>query len=239
MGVKTSGLQAVNVSARQRLSDTRRWGVRRKARRRGMRSAGGLAWLIVLIWLLALVGAQADGVTPTTEWINLYGMESTWNGEPLPVGATVAVFRPDGVKCGEMVVTVEGWYGLLPCYGEAAEPLRVKTRSLSETDAQSANGGLTFTVNGFPAGATPVSLNGVPVPPSTTVTWTATGDLWQVNLRGASRTQAVGGHTVAGWRLRTPVWCLRILLPLGFISGAGAVCLMTLIIKRGSPFKSR
>jgi len=203
-----------------------------------MRTAGGLVWLVGLIWLFALAGAQADGVTPTTEWINLYGTENTWNGEPLPVGATVAVFRPDGAKCGEIVVTVEGWYGLVPCYGEATELLPERAMSLSQTDANSAKSGLTFTINGLPAGVTPVSLNGTPVPPSTTVAWTSMGDLWQVNLRGPSKTPIVGGQTVAGWRLGIPARCLNTLVLLGFIGGAGAVCLVALIISRGSSSSS-
>lgn len=204
-----------------------------------MRAVGGLVWLIVLIGLLTLGVARADGVTPTTEWINLYGTESTWNGEPLPVGATVAVYRPDGVKCGEMVVTVEGWYGLLPCYGGAAEPLLARARSLSGTDANTSKHDLTFTINGLPAGATPVSLNGAPIPPPTTVTWTAMGDLWQVNLRGPLRTHVVGGQTVAGWRLGMPARSSSCPLGPGVIGAAAAVFLLTLIIIRGSSHRSR
>ncbi len=66
------------------------------------------------------------GVTPSNTWVNFYGTahlpacpEPCRRDEtPLPVGTTVLALDPDGVVCGATVVTTEGQYGLLACYGD-------------------------------------------------------------------------------------------------------------------------
>ena len=55
---------------------------------------------------------RAAGVTPTHTWVNFYGATS------LPVGTMVYAIDPDGVTCGATVITTEGQYGLLACYGD-------------------------------------------------------------------------------------------------------------------------
>ena len=54
--------------------------------------------------------------TPT--WVNFYGPAHREDGTPLPVGTAVLALDPDGVACGATMVTTEGYYGLLPCYGD-------------------------------------------------------------------------------------------------------------------------
>ena len=61
---------------------------------------------------------RSAGVTPTHTWVNFYGTAHASGGAPLPVGATVLALDPDGVVCGATVVTTEGQYGLLACYGD-------------------------------------------------------------------------------------------------------------------------
>jgi subtilisin-like proprotein convertase family protein len=61
---------------------------------------------------------RAAGVNPTSTWVNFYGTARWEDGIPLPVGATVLALDPDGVVCGATVVTQEGQYGLLACYGD-------------------------------------------------------------------------------------------------------------------------
>ncbi len=61
---------------------------------------------------------QAAGVTPTHTWVNFYGPAHLPDETPLPVGTTVLALDPNGVVCGATVVTHEGQYGLLACYGD-------------------------------------------------------------------------------------------------------------------------
>jgi hypothetical protein len=106
--------------------------------------------------------------------VDFYSPNSTVLGNPVPVGAYVAVFDPQGAQCGQFTVERAGWYGILPCYGD--DPT---------------NGGdegpvpgqlLNFTINGAAATPRPVTRNGTPVPVGTPVTWTQDRDLLQVDL---------------------------------------------------------
>jgi hypothetical protein len=55
---------------------------------------------------------QFLGVPPSSTWVNFYGSTS------LPTGTLIQAIDPDGVVCGAAVVTTEGQYGLLACYGD-------------------------------------------------------------------------------------------------------------------------
>lgn len=161
-----------------------------------------------LLWLLVISLSRADGVTPTNEWINLYSLDSTLYGKPLPEGAVVAVYGSDGTKCGEMAVTLPGWYGTLPCYrsdSSAQQGLGSADAGMQSTSAEDT---LSFTINGHPVQAVPRSLNGNPVPLSSPITWTYMGDLWQVDLHGTSESRIVGGHTVYGGPVGPLFWGL-------------------------------
>jgi len=57
-------------------------------------------------------------VPPSSTWVNFYGTAHLPDGTPLPVGTEVLALDPDGVVCGATVVTTEGQYGLLACYGD-------------------------------------------------------------------------------------------------------------------------
>jgi len=84
-------------------------------------------WLILLLVVaaLALLSAPACAagplaVTPISappEWVNFYGVNSTLNGAPLPVGAEVVAYAGEK-RCGSFVVHTAGFYGVLPCYRE-------------------------------------------------------------------------------------------------------------------------
>ena len=93
---------------------------------------------------------SAEGLTPNVHgtmappsniWANFVALKSRWNDAPLPVGALVEAFDPDGVKCGEVVVAVEGAF-LMPVYGDDPE---------TQTDEGAVEGDvIRFTVNGEP-----------------------------------------------------------------------------------------
>jgi hypothetical protein len=148
---------------------------------------GRIAAFGVLAWLLALSTSRIGGRAQSTEWINLYSTNSTLEEEPLPVGAVVAVFDPQGTKCGEFEVTTEGWYGLLACYRD--DPMT------DEDEGATVGEPLSFTVDGEPAGVTLVRLNGTGMSRSTRVTWTALGDRWEVDLQAPL--EPVGGYSVS------------------------------------------
>jgi hypothetical protein len=69
---------------------------------------------------------EADaGIRPTNAWVDFYGPAVgsgvqllNQQGAALPVGAVVKAVDPQGVVCGATVVTTEGQYGLLACYGD-------------------------------------------------------------------------------------------------------------------------
>ncbi|NLE76481.1 MAG: hypothetical protein GX605_06985, partial [Chloroflexi bacterium] len=102
-------------------------------------------------------------------WVNFYGMSSTLNGAPLPIGSVVQAWT-GGTVCGSFVVHTLGWYGLLPCY-----------RAFDGSPGAQPGDLITFTVNGLPAAA---------LGPDQAF-WTQHGDRKQVEL------QAVGAPPTA------------------------------------------
>jgi len=81
-----------------------------------------------------------DEVTPTSEWTDFWG-EATFGERPVRMGDVVTVRDPEGVKCGEFVVRMEGYFGLLHVYGDDASTPKVD-------EGAEAGDELTFWVNG-------------------------------------------------------------------------------------------
>ena len=109
-----------------------------------------------------------QAVVPTTSWMNFYSLESTLDGQPLPVGAVIRAYDPQGVVCGEFTVTRAGWYGLMPVYTDDM---------LTEADEGAVPGDrIEFTVNGVAA-----TVTGPDEP-----VWVTFGDLKQVNLAAST-----------------------------------------------------
>ncbi len=134
----------------------------------------GLTSLLVLIFMLLHASTQAGSVTPTSEWVNFHSFNTTFLGQPVPVGAYVAAYDPNGVQCGEFTVVAEGTYGVMPYYRDDG--------TTGEDEGAEPGDIINFTINGAPATPVPISLNNTPVAPSTTITWTSHGDLWEVDL---------------------------------------------------------
>ncbi len=152
-----------------------------------------LALLLAFAWGVAPQPARGGGVTPSNAWIDIYGMDSVYNGQPLPVGAVVAVYDPDGVKCGEFVVHAAGMFGVMPCYGD--DPFTPEDEGARPGEL------LHFTINEKPAKAVAVSLNRAPASPDAPITWSQHGDRWQIRLEGPV---SIPDHTLvqglkAGW----------------------------------------
>lgn len=155
--------------------------------------------MFVLFWGLAVGVARSNSVTPTNIWVNLYSTNSTLAGQPLPVGAYVAVFDPQGTQCGEFTVHAAGWYGLVACYGDDG---------MTPQDEGAASGDpLLFKINGQTATTEAIARNGVPVAPGTPVAWTQHGDRWEVNLNVSTAAVAISqtaGLLTLGWLHQLP-----------------------------------
>lgn len=143
----------------------------------GTTTAGVLALVVILC--LIPVGAVWGDVTPTNTWIDLYSLNSTYLGQPVPVGAQIAVFDPQGVQCGEFVVTTAGHYGIMPCYGD-------DLTTPAEDEGALSGDVLHFTINDAAAQTEAIALNGAPIPATTEVIWNQAQSLWQVNLHVAT-----------------------------------------------------
>jgi len=61
---------------------------------------------------LTIENRKSQIANPTNTWVNFYGPAH------LPVETVVQAIDPNGVVCGATVVTTQGQYGLLACYGD-------------------------------------------------------------------------------------------------------------------------
>jgi hypothetical protein len=120
--------------------------------------------LLVLVLTLTHSSTGADP-DPGLEWVNFFSANTWFLGQPVPVGAVVAAFDPQGVKCGERTVTEVGKYGVLSCLRD--------DDTTPEDDGANPGDVISFTINGLPAVA---SGPDDPI-------WTSHGDLREVNLQ--------------------------------------------------------
>lgn len=173
-----------------------------------------VAALGLLVWLLTLAPVSSGGLAQSPDWINIYSTNSMLNGEPLPIGASVAVLDSRGTECGAFTVGKEGWYGLMACYHD--DPMTPKDEGAVLGER------LSFTVDGKPANPVPVSLNATPVSSATRVTWSGRGDCWEIDLQAPA---PVGGYSLpaVGPRL-SGVWAAAIPL-----IGLGALIVLAMV----------
>ena len=123
----------------------------------------GLATMLVILALAQ--PAWAQGLTPTNEWVNFYGLDTVLNGAPVPIGAVISAYNPRGVLCGQFVVHTAGQYGVMPVYRD--DPMTGEDEGASPGDT------ISFTIDGQPA---TVLGPGTPI-------WTANGDVILLNLQ--------------------------------------------------------
>ena len=123
----------------------------------------GLISVLLLVVMLACDLPQA-GASNSPEWVNFFSANTTFLEHPVPVGAVIAAFDPQGVRCGVFTVTAEGKYGHLPCYRD--------DETTPEDDGADPGDIISFTINGLPA---------VAVGPDEPI-WTGNGDRREVDL---------------------------------------------------------
>ncbi len=154
------------------------------------------AGLLVVLLALTLASAHGSSVTPTYQWMDLYGSQSSFAGMPLPAGSYVAVFDPEGTQCGELVIQTPGaLMPVMPCYGDASN---------TPADEGAVDGDLlTFTVNGVSATAYARNHYFVPVDAGTPIRWKPQ-DLWEVDLfippQPSLDINLVAGQTQLTWQ---------------------------------------
>ncbi|MCX6033192.1 MAG: Ig-like domain repeat protein [Chloroflexi bacterium] len=176
------------------------WGESDSPRDRGaggaLRSLPRILGCLVLLWLFGAGTARGDNVIYTNTWVDFVSAASTYLGQPVPAGAYIAIFDPQGVQCGEYTVTTAGQFPVTPCYGDDST-----TPGVDEGAA--AGDVLTFKINGRIAKTEVVAIDGSPAPADTIVTWSHI--LWQLNLHAlydaqvdlqSSANPAVFGQTV-------------------------------------------
>ncbi len=155
-----------------------------------------LTCALVVFAAFGLTAVRGGNVTPTNQWVDFYGINNTYLGSPVPVGAYVAVFDPQGVQCGEFTVTHAGTYGIMPCYGD--DPTTPLDEGAVYGDV------LRFTINGQAAQTEAISVNGAPVAPNTIVTWSPVQGLWQVSLHVTAGETATPTATTDATATPTP-----------------------------------
>lgn len=122
--------------------------------------------VLLMTLLSSWVTAQPP---PTNEWVNFLSANTTLDGSPIPVGAVVDAYDPDGVWCGTFTVHTAGEYGFLLVY-------RDDTTTPDVDEGASPGDTITFYINGHFA---------IPLGPGAPV-WTSNGDVLQLDLEGLS-----------------------------------------------------
>lgn len=107
---------------------------------------------------------NTSGISDTNEWLNIYSTNSTYNDRPLPTGSIITAIGADSRPLGQVTTRENGSYGLLAVYHDDAYT--------PELDGARTGERIRFLINGQPATIT----NGADP------TWTANGDLFQVDL---------------------------------------------------------
>jgi hypothetical protein len=105
--------------------------------------------------------SAADFFTPTTEWVDFYGV-ATLSGYSAPRNATILAHDPDGTVAGGFVIHTPPYYGFLHVYADDA-------RTAGDEGADPGDE-IRFTIDGRLAD------------PSKSTTWTSRGDTTEVNL---------------------------------------------------------
>ena len=97
---------------------------------------------MVLLASLLVAAYPVDDLHPTPWSVDFFGAQSTFDGRPLPVGAVVRAYDPEGTLAGRASVTLSGWY-LMPVYQD--DPATALDEGAQPGDT------IVFTVNGHPA----------------------------------------------------------------------------------------
>jgi hypothetical protein len=107
-------------------------------------------------------------VTPTRQWVDLYGSDVTVDGASISTGTVVEAVSEDGIICGAFTVNASGKLGFMPVYGDD-----VMTINISE--GPTAGGSFHLVVDGIET--------------KETFTWTSHADRLEIGALNS-----IGGH---------------------------------------------
>jgi hypothetical protein len=140
-------------------------------------------WMFVDdVTIMACSQPPACGLQPTNQWVNLYGLSSSFNGAPLHANQIVQAYDLAGTLAGCYVVRSSGRYGAMPVYLD--DPETPADEGLSPGEE------IKLFVDGQPA---------IPLGPDP-AKWTENGALLRVELAvGGVVTRSLPLH--AGWNL--------------------------------------
>lgn len=80
---------------------------------------------------------------PTSNWATVFSLQTTLDGLPIPVGAVVEAFDPDGTLAGRFTVVQEGFFGAMSVYAD--DPQTSVDEGAEPGDV------ITFMIDGQPA----------------------------------------------------------------------------------------
>ncbi|TFH64068.1 MAG: T9SS type A sorting domain-containing protein, partial [Candidatus Zixiibacteriota bacterium] len=84
----------------------------------------------------------AAGVTPTTEWVNLFGDGITLDGTLIPTGTVLAAYDENGHLCGQATVETGGKISFTPVYRD--------DKGTTTVEGPDLGGSINLAVNGIP-----------------------------------------------------------------------------------------
>ncbi len=103
-------------------------------------------------------GRTVAGVTPTRDWLSLYGESITLDGAAIPDGAEITAYTVDGVACGKGVYT-NGLLKFMPVYGRDGSDAATKLYAASGDEIQVyVNGQRTYPTIKWEGAGQPVRL---------------------------------------------------------------------------------
>ena len=84
--------------------------------------------------------AQAAGVTPTTQWVNIYSRDLTLNGASISAGAEITAVTSEGIKVGAFTMKEDGLFGFMPVYGDDPSTEEIEGVQQGQTFSLAVNG---------------------------------------------------------------------------------------------------
>jgi len=103
----------------------------------------------------------AEGVTATTQWMNLYAQKLTVDGAVVPTGARVEAFTLDGHRIGSSQVRADGLFGFMPVYADDPNTSAVDGLRTGEPFTLTVNGAATAETFVFTGHGTNLEVSGL------------------------------------------------------------------------------